>query len=304
MLQRSISQIKTCLDEEGAVSAARCARNLINKNVLDKLIVNFVFKPRANPKRFYVVDRVADEDFRMLTSSDHFGINVELVRRKIHEARSTGILKGFLWEGMNCIDVGANIGYYTLLEARHIGNGKVFAIEPSPDNFFLLNQNIALNKLDNIEAFNYACSGEDESVNLYLSDQSNLCSVFKTDAWNGKEVTCKGTTIDSFIKAQGLKFEDVNLLRMDIEGYEYKVLQGAKELLSDSKRMILFLEFHLACMRWRGWDPTESLRLIHQAGFTMYPEWNDNLLKHDNIHLFALKGLERSRVFARVNHEC
>jgi FkbM family methyltransferase len=188
---------------------------------------------------------------------------------------------------MVCLDVGANIGYYALLEGKYAS--KVYAIEPVPENFALLNRNIALNGLKNVELFNYACSDHNGFLDIYLSDKCNLCSALRTDKNFGK-VSCKSVTIDSFVDDEEIDYRDTSiLLRMDIEGYEYKVLEGALNLLSKSTSMILFLEMHFDLMRAQGWNPEEPVRLIKQSGFR-FLNWDNSAIKKSVFHLFALKG--------------
>jgi FkbM family methyltransferase len=287
MLDRSIASFKRTVDDEGVLSALRLCYGVMNSCVLERLYTEVVFKRHASPNSFRVVSDVPDKGFKMAVFSNHYGISKELVLHRSHERDPTALLKKLLRKDMICLDVGSNIGYYALLEGRY--TSKVYAIEPVPENFALLNRNIALNCLENVESFNYACSDHNGFLDIYLSDKCNLCSALKTDKDFGK-VSCKSVTIDSFVDDAEIDYRDTSvLLRMDIEGYEYKVLEGALNLLSKSTNMVLFLELHFDLMRAQGWNPAEPVRLIKQSGFR-FLNWDNSAIKKPVFHLFALKG--------------
>lgn len=135
------------------------------------------------------------------------------------------ILKRELKNNMNVLDVGANIGYYTLIMKRLIGNGIVYAIEPCPINFTNLVDNIHLNKYDDINYFNLAISDKEGEAKLHLSNLSNVHTMLPNDVanqMNGTSIKVKTVTPTIFMK--NIK-KPIHLIRMDIEGYETKVLK-------------------------------------------------------------------------------
>jgi FkbM family methyltransferase len=91
----------------------------------------------------------------------------------------TKFLKKIIKKGDTVIDVGANIGYYTLLFSKLVGKeGKIYAYEPLPENFKLLKKNIFINKYKNIVLINRALSNKEKNAKLYI-DQDDLgaCSL-------------------------------------------------------------------------------------------------------------------------------
>lgn len=150
------------------------------------------------------------------------------------------------------IDVGAHIGPYTLKASKHVGlNGKVVAIEADPANFDILNLNIQLNKLINVVALNYAAYSKEDKIKLFLLSRGEEYSYTKyntvmTDrAHNEKKfVEVKANTLDYLLQANGIKHEQVNWIKIDVEGAEYDVLKGAKNILSKSKNISLLIEIH------------------------------------------------------------
>lgn len=174
------------------------------------------------------------------------GISQELQTFKIHEPLSTKLISKLLKTGMTCLDIGANIGYYVLLESKIIGdNGKVIAIEPSPQNYNCIKKNLELQNSQNVKAFNFAAGDTNGNIRFFINERSNGCKVLL----EGEELPNRpGTVIqvpvkrmDDFLKELGV--ERVDFVRMDVEGYEWNIFQGMKNTIRKSKPIIQ-LEVH------------------------------------------------------------
>jgi FkbM family methyltransferase len=204
----------------------------------------------------------------MLTIPNDKGISSELLLFKTHEPLSTEILKEILKSGMICIDIGSNIGYYALLERKIVGReGKVIAIEPSFINFHYLKRNLAINKFDDIETYNYAISNFDgECIFLHNKSHSNLSKILSKDIEKSSEslvfrITCK--RLDTFLKEHSLK--NINFIRMDVEGHEVEIISGAYQTIRAFKP-ILFIEVHKDIL---GLEKTvKLLKTLEKLGYT------------------------------------
>ena len=147
-------------------------------------------------------------------------------------------------EGEVVIDIGAHIGLYTIISSKQVGNtGKVVAIEADPDNFELLKRNIALNNLTNVLPLNYAAFSTRTRIKLYeQSASAKYNSVMLTRAAKTKNyVEVNADTLDSILKQNGIN--QVNWIKIDVEGAEYEVLKGSTEMLS-SENVSLLVEIH------------------------------------------------------------
>jgi FkbM family methyltransferase len=158
-------------------------------------------------------------------------------------------------EGDVVVDVGAHIGAYTIIGSKRVGlNGKVVSIEADPDNFDILDKNIKLNKLSNVIALNYAVYSEEKRIKLYLpsgggEESSSSYTKYNTimfDRAHGNEkfVEVKANTLDYLLLSNTIKQEEVNWIKIDVEGAEYEVLKGAREVLSKCTDIILLIEVH------------------------------------------------------------
>ena len=170
------------------------------------------------------------------------GISRELYIYGVHEPLTTHILMDIVKPGMTVVDVGANLGYYTLLEARLVGpQGKVIAIEPYPRSVRFLRRNIVENEFSYIVSVVEAAVGDCEAyVDFAVSEKAN---------WNRILDMSTSETDISTIKVKMIRLDDVvgncpiDFIRMDIEGAEVKAIRGAFETITSSVP-ILCIELH------------------------------------------------------------
>ncbi|MCS4537246.1 MAG: FkbM family methyltransferase [Thaumarchaeota archaeon] len=166
------------------------------------------------------------------------GISSELALFKIHEPISTQILNKLVKGGHYCLDIGANIGYYALLTAGIVGKtGHVMALEPHPANFSKLLENVSINNLSNIDCSNVACSNHDGKAIMETSLQSNWHRIAQENGNGGLEVQVR--KVDTLAR----NLTQLNLMRMDVEGHEYEVIEGSHNTIGTFKPA-LFMEFH------------------------------------------------------------
>lgn len=174
------------------------------------------------------------------------GISRELKVFKLHEPLATRILIAELKKGMAVVDIGSNIGYYCLLEAKLVGpKGRVLAIEPNPIAYEHLYQNIKMNSLGNVMAENEAVWDKNSTVMFLMSKQSNLSKVVETRNNLGNHcweqiINVPARCLDDITKDLG----KVDFLRMDLEGGEYKLFEGSKQTLGRFYPVI-FMELHI-----------------------------------------------------------
>lgn len=136
------------------------------------------------------------------------------------------------------LDVGANIGAFTIKAATSVRNGQVIAIEPDPRNLNLLKQNVELNKLDNVKIVPSAVSDKNEKRRFFLSRGSGWSSFFDSSL-PFIQFSCE--TIDSILGHLGI--ECIDCLKMDVEGAELLALKGAKRTLENVREIILETHF-------------------------------------------------------------
>ncbi|HZC48982.1 MAG TPA: FkbM family methyltransferase [Nitrososphaeraceae archaeon] len=189
------------------------------------------FKVPKYDYEFYC--RINKDDFKIMT---------------IHE---DDIIKRFTpKEGDIVIDIGAHIGLYTIISSKRVGaNGKVVAIEADPSNFEMLKSNIKLNQLTNVTPLNYAVYSKETKVKLYLPSGESGFTKYNTimPNWiNAQEkfVEVNANTLDYLLQLNEIRQEEVNWIKIDVEGAEFEVLKGATNVLSKSKDIAILMELH------------------------------------------------------------
>jgi FkbM family methyltransferase len=154
-------------------------------------------------------------------------------------------------EGDIVVDVGAHVGRYAIIASKRVGeSGKVISIEASPINFEMLNRNTNINQLTNIVSLNYAVYSKETKINLYLPAKEKGYTIYNTvmvgraRAEEDKFVTVNANTLDNLLQQNGISHEDINWIKIDVEGAEFEVLKGATSILSKSKDIALLIEIH------------------------------------------------------------
>jgi FkbM family methyltransferase len=190
-------------------------------------------------------------------------VGARLRRRGVWAAAETALCKRELRPGMRVLDVGANIGYFSLLFARLVGpSGHVHAFEPEPRNFELLQRNIARNGYTNVTAVRKAVSRTSGIQRLYKSPD-NLGDHRLAHGPEGRAaIDVSVVTLDEFLGDTCVDF-----IKLDIQGAEGAAVRGARQLITRSAPLCLVSEFWPAGMRAFGDDPEQYLEELSAHGF-------------------------------------
>lgn len=205
-----------------------------------------VLRRRFIEKRIY--------DYRLLLDAEDPGIGRQLLRRASREPEQKFIVESSLRPGMVAFDLGANVGYYTVMMAKLVGaSGRVYAVEPFPANFRMLAENVRRNGLDNVSTENIAIGTEDGEAQLQIASKSNWHSLLvprpnSSVAWQAKYARAMVGSIP--VQARSLRTyladkEPMDFLRMDLEGYETEILSSLIDLpRAYTRRMKILFETH------------------------------------------------------------
>ncbi len=185
------------------------------------------------------------------------------------ERRLLKLALDFVQEGMVAVDVGANIGLWSVVLARKVGpGGKVYSFEPSRESFGRLRRNLQLNRVDNVVSYQSAL-GAEPRISFLLTprsggDADRFVSLESCEDAALESVTV--TTLDKWAVAN--RFESkVNFLKIDCEGSELFVLRGGRDLLSAGQNMMIVSESNpTACARY-GYQPETLYQLLTSFGF-------------------------------------
>lgn len=152
---------------------------------------------------------------------------------KSYESPETEYLKKTISPDAICIDIGANVGYFSMLMAKLAYLGKVYAFDPIPLNTALLRASAELNGVKNIEIIESVVGGSDGEVSLSQSTDSAYSSIRDTERKSVERIICVPMiTLDTFVQSRCIK--PVDVLKIDVEGAEGLVLDGARTFLNDA----------------------------------------------------------------------
>jgi FkbM family methyltransferase len=225
----------------------------------------------------------ADHRFKARTvfGMDVSGNTIDQIQRRIYyfgtwEPNLTAFLMRRLSPGDLFVDVGANIGYFSLLAAKFVGtSGKVLAIEASPSIFAKLANNLKRNDLANVVALNLAVSDSSGITSVYLGPESNIgqTTVLKTDRYGVEcEIPCR--RLDDILSSEDLRH--AKLIKIDVEGAEWAVTVGMLPLLkSFPETLEVVIEINPSRLRTLGKSAGEVLQMFEVAGFNAYELEND-----------------------------
>jgi len=194
------------------------------------------------------------------------GFSRALLARGYYEKGTTRVFRDLIKEGTVVVDIGAYVGYYSLIAARLVGQkGAVYAFEPAPDNFTLLIKNIEVNEFHNIVAVQKAVSNKTGRDRLFLSSDPTWHSMY--DRHEKESIDVEVTSIDHFF--QNI-IRPVDLVKIDAEGSEMKVLEGMLETIKGNPSLKIITEFSPGQLQRSGSSPEEFLRNLVGCGFKIY----------------------------------
>lgn len=204
---------------------------------------------------------IGEEAVRVEHGSDFVARSV--MYRGAWEPEETALLRSLTPRGGVFLDVGANIGYFTLLASRWVGvEGRVYAMEPVKETFGRLTRNLALNGVTNVRAFQLGAARIPATAEIALaSDAGHAHLVTGSDA-RGRVETVALTTIDDLVASEG--FERLDVIKVDVEGADFEVLRGAGETLSRFRPVVL-MEVELLARFGASVDDVK--RFFHGLGY-------------------------------------
>ncbi|MDP2361291.1 MAG: FkbM family methyltransferase [bacterium] len=235
---------------------------------------------------------------RLSARADEFGLvlrfkTADVMGRHIYkygvyeEGISRFLLANLTLEPGDCfIDAGANIGWYSLLLARHLPAGvRGLAFEPDPDTFALLEENLRGNGAVAVAAKRLALSDEAGRRTLYRYADKNTGRNSLLPINTHGQVEIEAARLDETIRREGLDPVRIRFLKVDVEGYEPMVLRGMGELLG--RVPLILSEYSPRYMRRGGLDPALYLDLLYGAG---YEAWT---FAEEGLRPVARAALER-----------
>lgn len=284
----------------------RSKRDLIDLEIDQALKIS-----KQRPTVYLGNNRVLTQDIfghDFLVDSEDISLSPHIISKGYWELWISRFFIEVLEEGMNVLEIGSNIGYYTLLAASRVGSsGKVFGFEADPLNFDVLRRNIELNGfMDRVQIFNKAVLDECKTIffsQLEKHHGSNSVIEFSQDFLdkygdkiNRIEVPC--VALDDYLP-DDLNFD---LIKIDAEGSEPKIFRGMNQLIKRNSNVKIICEFAPDLLSQSGESPQDflleltnklgfSLKMINHQGVAIRSSMND-VLKLPSCEIYLEKSFD------------
>jgi FkbM family methyltransferase len=161
------------------------------------------------------------------------------------------------------IDIGGNIGSFSIYAATQAKNGKIYSFEPFTENYNIFKSSIEINKIKNIRLENRAIAAKGGKYKFYVFDEGNsgTSSLYNNSSKKGKEIKIDATTLPEVVKKN--KIRKIDFMKIDCEGSEYEILfKLPKTILKDTEKMVI--EYHDNVTKYNHKD---LIKFLERNGF-------------------------------------
>lgn len=234
------------------------------KRWLVRRLARFALDHRAWLRRLLPLQRtvlVRLPEFSMYVRLDDWVIGARIALRRRYEPHVTAAMRPLLRPGTVMVDVGANVGYHSLMAASRVGRvGKVIAFEPASDNCALLTRSLGINGFVNVVLYPFAVADMNGLVGFEMDDSNG--GINPGDPF-ASAMQVRGVTLDALLADE----PRIDVIKMDIEGSEGRALRGMRALLR-RHHPVLFTEFFPSALASRsGMSGEEYLNELRELGY-------------------------------------
>lgn len=275
-------------------------------NFINKL---FFQKQKTTPQKNQEIDTTKSQDKNLISLHGSPFIvdpldSLGLINNPIFEPEETLLCQTLITSGDTCLDIGANIGYYTTLFANIVGKkGKVVAIEPDAENFTLLSRNCSPYLDGNIITIRQIALGATSGqASLYKSkDNHGMHRLYPS-------ICCSTDSTEvSVIKGDDLNIGTVDFIKIDIEGYEFSALSGLVNTIKTSHELKILTEFSPLSILEAGFSPMAFIEMLFDYGLVplenVNNRWQSIELKSFLDSIAATEQIELSSIKENMETE-
>lgn len=195
---------------------------------------------------------------------------------RVYENSEIEFFKKYCQADMTFIDIGGNIGLYSALALYTLNKkGKIITLEPHPESFALLKKNVVKNqdlrgkdKTPDIELFQMAASSQSGKRTLALNPENKADNRLSDAPNEWESIPIDAKSMDALLIEK--EIEEVNFVKMDVQGYEHRILSGFTDTLRNSTKTIIMTEFWPQGINSTGGNARGYLQDLHDLGFSLY----------------------------------
>jgi FkbM family methyltransferase len=222
----------------------------------------------------------------------------------VYELSEQALFAKYLHGDMTLVDIGANLGLYTAISMHHLdAGGRIVAFEPFPQTYEILQKNVAANHNNGrarprVDTFNLAATPEPSRTDLRLNPENRADNRLYHGTYHGKleewdTLPIEGRPVDDVLAELGI--DEVNFVKIDIQGYEQKAISGFQKTLARSQNVIILSEFWPKGLQESGGSAHAYLQMLENLGFRLYvlnekPRGSITPLKDRDALIASLSG--------------
>lgn len=207
-------------------------------------------------------------EVKMFLNPDDPGVSMRIAKERAWEPKETYWFMTVLREGDTVVDIGANVGYYTLLGARIVGEtGRIYAFEPDPVAFGILEKNVRINGLTNVVLEQKAVSNEPGAIRLYLAAvNKGDHKIYETDE-SRASIEIEAVALDDYFAGSKTA---INFVKIDTQGAEGAIIEGMERIIRENDDILMVVEFWPFGLNGFGYDSDKFLAKLDAFGFDFF----------------------------------
>ena len=281
---------------------------LIANNVFNASTLNFLVKIDIWFRKIGVLDSYKDGKFifnelTFFYRKEDSGLAEFIITNNDYEEETRLEITRLLKPGSVFFDLGANIGFYTIISAKIVeSSGRVYSFEPTPETRSILQKNVNINNLNNVIIEEYAISDKIGKAIFEVTNNSECNNIVDSGVSGQNTIDVNTISIDEYCNLKSISVIDV--IKIDIEGQELRAIKGMKNIINLNLDIKLIFEFHAANIKKNNESVNFFFNTLSDMGFNKFKilltppiefSINDNLdfindlAKRYNLNILAYK---------------
>ena len=210
--------------------------------ILQSVLINLFYGNSLKRRKFYYLNKY--DFFMFLDPFSHLG--KILTDDELYEKDTCYMINKYIKKDSIFFDIGANEGFFSLVASKKIITGKIYCFEPQKNLLKIIEKNLLKNNFKNFFLLDFGI-GESEyftNLNVFQDTNTGASSILKKHFLNTKKTKIKIKSLDHFVSEERL-YDQIDLVKIDIEGYEIHAIKGMKNLLKERKINTLLIDYHM-----------------------------------------------------------
>lgn len=210
--------------------------------ILQSVLINLFYGNSLKRRKFYYLNKY--DFFMFLDPFSHLG--KILTNDELYEKDTCYMINKYIKKDSIFFDIGANEGFFSVVASKKIITGKIYCFEPQKNLLKIIEKNLLKNNFKNFFLLDFGI-GESEyftNLNVFQDTNTGASSILKKHFLNTKKTKIKIKSLDHFVSEERL-YDQIDLVKIDIEGYEIQAIKGMENLLKEKKINTLLIDYHM-----------------------------------------------------------